>query len=56
MVTVWSCTAASCATVPLTCPVAYDSPDGNPVTVTVGVSPSASVTVTSKAAIDAPCL
>ena len=45
IVTVWAWAVASAATVPLTWPFAYDSPDGRPVTVTVTVSLSASVTV-----------
>ena len=55
IVTVCACAAALDATVPCTWPLAYDRPDGSPLSVTVVVSPSASDTVIANAAMVSPC-
>ena len=55
MVTVYGCAAALDDTVPCTWPLAYASPDGSPLTVTVTVSPSASDTVIANGEMVSPC-
>ena len=55
IVAVCACAGALDDTVPCTWPLAYDRPDGSPLTVTVVMSPSASDTVMANGLMVSPC-